>query len=191
VSAVTHRVDTVVPRSIRCMSALAGFISRLRRSWRLLLKELGAFGVVGGVCLMIDLGVFQLLYANTGTGPLLAKLASTVVATTVAYFAQRHWAFGHRARTGLRREYTLFFVVNGVTLLLGLLIVAVVHGPLGYHDALVLQLANIGSIGLGTVIRYVCYRKWVFVGQNDPAAIAHRLYLDRRTVAQQTEQAAA
>jgi putative flippase GtrA len=173
------------------MAQLSDLYARLRRSWRVLLKELGAFGIVGGVCLVIDLGIFQLLYAHAGAGVVLAKLTSTTIATTVAYFAQRHWAFGHRARTGLRREYTLFFAVNGVTLLLGLGIVALVHDALGQREALVLQLANIGSIGLGTVIRYACYRKWVFVASSNPAAVAHRLNLESRAIPRESHQAAA
>ena len=41
-------------------------------------------------------------------------------------------------------------------------LVALVRYPLGQDGALVLQIANIGSIALGTVIRYLCYRRWVF-----------------------------
>jgi len=135
---------------------------RLRTTWRLLLKELSAFGIVGACCFALDVGLFQLLYGVLGTGAVLAKLVSTLVSTTVAYFAHRYWSFSHRARTGLRREYLLFVLVNGLTLLLGLGIVAFVRYPLGQESALVLQAANVVSIGLGTVIRYLCYRQWVF-----------------------------
>jgi putative flippase GtrA len=131
-------------------------------SWRLLIKELGAFGIVGGVCFVIDIGLFQLFYAHLGWGAVTAKLVSTLISMTVAYFAHRYWSFSHRARTGVRREYLLFAVINGLTLVLGLAIVALVRYPLGQDGALVLQIANIGSIALGTVIRYLCYRRWVF-----------------------------
>lgn len=159
---------------------LSGLQARLRASRKALIKELSAFGVVGIVCFVIDLGLFQLLYGPAGAGALTAKLVSTLVSMTVAYFAHRHWSFSHRARTGLRREYTLFFVVNGVTLLLGLALVAFVHFPLGQDGSVPLQLANIASIALGTLIRFVAYRTWVFVGENDPAAVAHRLAQERR-----------
>lgn len=161
--------------------------ARLVAGRRLLVKELSAFGVVGLVCFVIDLGLFQLLYGPLDTGPVTAKLVSTLVSMTVAYFAHRHWSFSHRARTGLRREYSIFFVVNGLTLLLGLAVVAFVHYPLGQDGSLPLQLANIASIGLGTVIRFLAYRKWVFVGENDPAAIAHRLVQERRGQDQSTD----
>jgi putative flippase GtrA len=47
-----------------------------------------------------------------------AKTTSVAVAATSSYFMNRHWTFRHRARTGLRREYTLFFLLNGVGLLI-------------------------------------------------------------------------
>ena len=137
-------------------------IGRLRASWRLLLKELSAFGVVGVVCFFIDVGLFQVLYAHTGTGAVTAKLLSTLVSMTVAYLGHRYWSFSHRARTGVRREYVLFAVINGGTLLLSLGIVAGVRYGLDQDGALVLQVANIASIVVGTVIRYLAYRQWVF-----------------------------
>ncbi|MBB3084787.1 GtrA family protein [Geodermatophilus sabuli] len=136
--------------------------SRVRPAWRLLLKELGAFGVVGAVCFVIDLGLFQLLYTSAGLGAVTAKLVSTLVSMTAAFLGHRFWSFSHRARTGLRREYPLFAVVNGVTLGLGLAIVAFVRYPLGQEHALVLQAANVVSIGIGSVVRYLAYRRWVF-----------------------------
>jgi putative flippase GtrA len=81
---------------------------------------------------------------------------------TVAYFAHRYWSFSHRARTSVRREYVLFTVINGAALLLGMAVVAIVRYPLGQDSALVLQTANIASIVLSTVLRYLAYRTWVF-----------------------------
>jgi hypothetical protein len=76
--------------------------------------------------------------------------------------------------------YSIFFLVNGVTLLLGLSLVALVRYPLGQDGALALQLTNVVSIGLGTVIRFLCYRRWVFVSADAPAAVAHRKNVQRR-----------
>jgi putative flippase GtrA len=140
--------------------------SHVHRTWRLLLKEISAFGVVGAVCFVLDVGLFQVLYVHTGVDAVLAKLISTLVSTTAAYFGHRHWSFSHRARTGLRREYALFVAINGITLLLGLFIVWLVRYPLSQEGVLVLQTANVGSIALGTVLRFLAYRRWVFM---DPA----------------------
>ncbi len=149
---------------------------RLRSAWRLLAKELGAFGVVGALCFLLDVGLFQLLYAGLGVDAVLAKLLATLVSMTAAYVGHRYWSFSHRARTGLRREYLLFAAVNGATLCMGLAIVAFVRHPLGQESALILQAANIASICLGTVVRYLSYRTWVFPARRPeslgPAATA-------------------
>ncbi|MCU1604200.1 MAG: conserved rane protein of unknown function [Modestobacter sp.] len=142
---------------------------RFWNRWRLLVKELSAFGVVGAVCFVIQVGCFQLLYAQLGVGAVTSNLVATVVSMTVAYFAHRYWSFSHRARSSLAREYVLFAAINGVTLLLGLGVVALVRYPLGQDNALVLQVANVGSIVLGTAIRYLSYRQWVFRAPEDDA----------------------
>ena len=137
-------------------------VVRMGTTWRLLLKELSAFGIVGAVCFGIDVVLFQVLYVHVGLGAVTAKFLATLVSMTVAYFAHRYWSFSHRARTGVRREYALFGVVNAVTLLLNLGVVWLVRYPLGQESAFLLQLANVASIAAGTVIRYLAYRRWVF-----------------------------
>jgi putative flippase GtrA len=135
---------------------------RGRPAWRLLVKELSAFGVVGGACFVLDIGLFQLCYAHLGIGAVTSKLLSTLVSLTVAFVAHRYWSFSHRAHSGVRRQYVVFSLINGATLLLSLAVVAVVRYPLGQDGALVLQAANVASIALGTVIRFLGYRRWVF-----------------------------
>lgn len=140
---------------------------------RRLLKELGAFGVVGGFCFLLDLGLFQVLYANLGVGAVTAKVTSTLVSTTVAYLGHRYWSFSHRSQLGQRRAYLLFALINGATLVLGAGIVALVRYPLGQDNVLVIQLANVVSIGLGSALRWLSYRWWVF-----PAPVAPTLPAD-------------
>jgi putative flippase GtrA len=144
-------------------------VERLRDSWRVLGKEVSAFGVVGATCFVLDLALFQLLYVHLGAGAVTSKLVSTLITTSLAFTGHRFWSFSHRARTGLRRESLLFVVVNGVTLGLGLAIVAFVRYALGQDDAVVLQAANVASIAIGTIVRYLCYRHWVFPAFPGPA----------------------
>ena len=157
-----------------------GLRTRVRRSWRLLMKEVAAFGVVGAVCFVVDLGLFHLLYVQVGTGPVIARLISALVSVTLAYLGHRHWSFSHRARTGVRREYGIFFLVNGVTTALGLAAVAVAAHGLGVDGALALQAVNVGSIAVGTLIRFAAYRRWVFVADDAPAAVIYRQNQARR-----------
>jgi putative flippase GtrA len=134
------------------------------------IRELAAFGVVGGVCFLVDVAVFQFLYAHAGADAVLSKLLATTVSMTAAFAGHRFWSFSHRARPGLRREYLRFTGINGATLLLGLGIVAFVRYPLGQESAWVLQAANVLSIGVGTVLRYLAYRQWVFPAMSGPSA---------------------
>jgi putative flippase GtrA len=159
------------PRLVRVLLH-SGLVSVLGTRGRLLLRELGAFGVVGAVGFVIQIGAFQLLYAHLGVGAVTSNLVATIVSMTAAYLGHRYWSFSHRARSGVAREYVLFAVINGVTLMLGLAVIALVRYPLGQDSALVLQVANVGSIVLGTVIRYLGYRRWVCTdpGAEDPQA---------------------
>ncbi len=144
------------------VAAAAGIRATLRDTWRVLLKELSAFGVVGAINFALDVALFQFMYVVIGAEALVAKIVSTSITTTTAYFMHRHWSFAHRERTGIRREYPIFFLVNALTLALSLVMIGVVRYPLGQTSVLVLQLTNIASIAIGTVIRFLAYKRWVF-----------------------------
>jgi putative flippase GtrA len=127
-----------------------------------LVRELMKFGVVGGVAYVVDVGVFNLVLHATDK-PLTSKTVSTVVATTVAYAGNRLWTFRHRSRASLRREYVLFFVLNGVGLLISLACLAVSHYLLGFTSRLADNIAANGvGLALATTFRFWSYRRWVF-----------------------------
>ncbi len=133
----------------------------LRNSWRILLKELTAFGAVGIVALAIDIGIFTALQDG---GALKAKALSTVVSTTFAYFGNRHLSFSHRARTGLGRETSFFFGINLITLIFSELVIALFVYPLHYdHGSTMVALVNLGTIGIGTIFRFWTYKRFVFL----------------------------
>lgn len=146
---------------------LTDVIVAVKGSWRLLLKEISAFGVVGIVNFAVDLGIYQLMYAQLHQGALVSKVISTAVTSTLAYFMHRYWSFSHRARTGLRREYLLFIVLSALSLLMGLLVIGMVRYGLGRTDVFALQLANITSIFVGAVFRFWAYKRWVFPPKED------------------------
>ncbi len=146
----------------RLVTAVTARVQRRSRSPWAVVRHLGAFGVVGGIGFVIEVGLFQLLYGHLGSGAVAAKAVATVVAMTVAFFGHRHWSFAHRARTGFKREYPMFLAINGLTLLLGLAIVAFARYGLDLTSAWALQGANLISIAVGTVVRYLMYRQWVF-----------------------------
>jgi putative flippase GtrA len=130
-----------------------------------LIHELAKFGVVGAVAFLVDVGVFNLLrHGAMSDKPLTAKLISTVLATTVAYFGNRHWTFRHRERSGLKREYTLFFAFNAVGLAIALSCLWISHYVLGFTSALADNIAaNVVGMAFGTIFRFWSYRKFVFL----------------------------
>lgn len=151
---------------------------RFETPWQVLAKELSAFGVVGAINFVIDTAIFNEMHFAVGLGVLTSKVLSTSVSTTLSYFMNRHWSFSHRARTGLRREYGLFFLLNFIALLIGLAVLGLVHYGLGFDDRLALNVANWAGIGLGTVFRFWSYKRWVFMTEEkaarsrEPAGVA-------------------
>ena len=136
-------------------------LSRLRGSWRILIKELAAFGLVGAVGFAIDISLFNLFFSD---GQIVAKCISTTIATIVTYFGNRYFSFSHRARSGIGRETSVFFGINVITLLLSLAVIAVFEYPLGFkHHLLVMNVANLATIGIGTVFRFWSYKRFVFL----------------------------
>lgn len=133
-----------------------------------LAHQIAKFGVVGLVALVVDVGLFNVLRFAGGEGPLYdkpltAKIVSVVVATTVAYIGNRIWTFSDRGRTSYLREYFLFFVLNGVALLITLGCLWFSHYALGLTSPLADNIsANFIGLGLGTLFRFWSYRRWVF-----------------------------
>jgi len=127
-----------------------------------LVRELMKFGVVGGVAFIVDITLFNLLLHATDK-PLTSKFISTVVATTVAYAGNRTWTFRKRGRSGVRREYVLFFLLNAVGLMISLTVLAISHYLLDFTSQLSDNIAaNVVGLALGTAFRFWSYRRWVF-----------------------------
>jgi putative flippase GtrA len=136
--------------------------SYLRNSWRILLKEITSFGVVGLASLVIDLSIYNAFGAHVGW--LKAKFVSTIVATAFAYIGNRYLSFSHRARTSIGRETGFFFGINIVVLVFSELILGLVAYPFNQrHDHVVMNVVNLLTIALGTVFRFWSYKRFVFL----------------------------
>jgi putative flippase GtrA len=145
-------MTTIRPASLR---------EHLRSSWRILLKEVTAFGLVGALAFVIDLGVFTWLAPH---GALKAKAVSTVVATLFAYVGNRHLSFSHRARTSIGRETSFFFGINLVVLILSELVIGFFVYALHYgHASTMVFAVNVATIVLGTLFRFWAYKRFVFL----------------------------
>ncbi|MEV5554340.1 GtrA family protein [Nonomuraea wenchangensis] len=146
-------------------------VKRLYERFSSLVHELAKFGSIGAVAFVIDTGLLNFCHVVIGLGPLTSKLVATVVSTTFAYLGNRYWTFRHREQTGLGREYFLFFLLNGIALLFGILTIGFTTYTLGLNDTLSVNIANIVGVGLGTLFRYWSYKKWVFLEATEPIPV--------------------
>jgi putative flippase GtrA len=146
----------------------SSLIEHVRGSWRILVKEITAFGLVGAVGFLIDLSLFNLFFND---GQIVAKTISTTVATCVTYVGNRYLSFSHRARSKLRREAGFFFLINLIALLGSLVVIGIFSYPLHFkHHLLVMNLVNLFTIGMGTVFRFWAYKRFVFLHPDRVAA---------------------
>lgn len=141
---------------------------RLPNAARRLAHEVARFGTVGAVAFVVDVTTFNLLRYAGGEGPLYgkpltAKVISVVVATVVAYLGNRFWTYRHRRHRGYAREYVMFFVFNGIGLLIALACLWFSHYVLDLTSPLADNIAaNVIGLGLSTLFRFWSYRTYVF-----------------------------
>lgn len=141
-------------------------LTQLYRRFRHRIHEMGKFGIVGGVSYLVDTALFVLLVLVMES--LTAKTLATLVAASVAFVGNRFWTWRHRARSGLAREYGLYFALNGIGLAIALACLGVSHYGLGavwpaFQTPLAdVVAANVVGLGAGTSFRFWSYRRFVF-----------------------------
>lgn len=143
------------------------WLAQLYRRFRELIHEIGKFGVVGAVAYGADTAIY--VAARLYVEPLTAKTIATVVAATLAFLGNRFWTWRHRERSGLAREYALYFFLNAVALGIALGVVAVNYYGLGavwpsvFRTTLAdLVAAQIIGVAAGSAFRFWSYRRFVF-----------------------------
>ncbi|MGR8010176.1 GtrA family protein [Streptomyces hypolithicus] len=125
-------------------------------------REFVKFGAVGGVGLLVDLGVFNLLRHLTDIPVVRASIVATVVAIGCNYLGFRYFTYRERDKRRRTRELTLFllFSVIGLVIQSGVLYAAT-YG-FGWDSPLQSNIFKFIGIGIATVFRFWSYRTWVF-----------------------------
>ncbi len=142
------------------MKLVRGLYERFRH----LIHEAAKFGVVGVVGVLITNGGYAVLHNSFGMGPVTATTIATIVATAVSYVANRYWSFRHRERTSVARESVIFFILNGVGLLIQDAVVAFNFYILGNGQNRAAEFIALNTgIALATLFRFWSYRKWVWL----------------------------
>jgi len=157
-----------------------GILGRVRGTVDVLYREMLKFGVVGAAAFVIDAGGFNLLVYGGGNGPLrhkllTAKIISATASIVFAWLGNRYWTFRHRRRPQVHHELILFFLVNGIGLLIAVACLGFSRYVLGHDSALANNVSGtfVGT-ALGTLFRFWAYRRFVFSAGfgSGPAAAA-------------------
>ena len=142
-------------------------MDRLRGVVSIFWREVAKFGVIGAVAFVIDFGGFNLLFYGPLEGRLAtSKIISGVAATLFAWIGNRMWTFRHRRSRPAHHEAMLFFLVNGVGLILSTLYLNATHDLLHMDSRLAVNINTIIGIGLATIFRFWAYRQFVFSGEH-------------------------
>ena len=150
-------------------------IHDLYERFRVLIHEVAKFGIVGGLAFVLTIVLVNVFHSGAHLGPIAAVTLANILATVFAFIGNKFWAFRHRKGSHWSRESFLFFVFNGVGILINDGVVAAVHYGLGLTGNLAFNAANLFGIGLATLFRLYSYRRWVF------------LWAERRAAAEQLE----
>jgi putative flippase GtrA len=126
------------------------------------------FGVVGLVGFAVDIGIFNtLLLGVAGDGwwshPVGAKFVSTSAAIVVNWIGNRFWTFRHDRHHHVVREFVEFVAASVLGMGVTLAFVWFTHDILGFTSLLADNIsANVVGLALGTAVRFVLYRYWVW-----------------------------
>jgi putative flippase GtrA len=144
-----------------------GLLDRIRDVIDIFWREVAKFGVIGAVAFLIDFGGFNLLFYGPLAGHLTtSKIISGVAATAFAWMGNRVWTFRHRRSRPAHHEAMLFFVVNGIGLVISTLWLNFTHDVLDLTSRGAVNLNTIIGIGLATIFRFWAYRQFVFAGEH-------------------------
>jgi putative flippase GtrA len=134
-------------------------------------RQLLTFAAIGGVGLVLDVGIFNLLTmtvlsAHVPGGPLVAKAISTTVAIAANWIGNRTLTFRSERRPDAAREAVEFALVSLAGSAISLACLWLTHYGLGFTSRLADNVsANVIGLLAGSAFRFVAYRSWVFRGR--------------------------
>ncbi len=131
-----------------------------------LTREVGTFLGVGGVGYVVDVGAFNLLRSVAPFAtldPSVARTLAVAVAMVVTYVGNRTLTWSGQPTGDRRREVALFVLFNIVGFGFSVVTLVISHDLLGLTSRLADNVsANVVGLALGTVFRFLTYRRFVF-----------------------------
>lgn len=133
---------------------------------RRLSPELLTFLAVGGTGYVVDVGAFNVLRSSplfATIHPTWSKIVAVALAIVVTYVGNSALTWRHRRATDRRQEMGLFVLFNVIGLGFSVVALVISHDLLGLTSRFADNIsANVIGLALGTVFRYVTYRRYVF-----------------------------
>ena len=177
---MTGTLDRRRERVDRPVTVARGLYVRFRH----IIHEFAKFGIIGVIGLAITNIGYVLMHSH-GVGPVTSTTIATIIATVVAYVGNRYWSFRHRERTSVPREGTIFFVLNGIGLLIQDTVVAFNSYALHLeHHKVAEFLALNGGIAIATVFRFWSYRRFVWAAPASDVGTGAAAQLDAEHLGQ-------
>lgn len=125
-------------------------------------REVAKFGTVGGVGVLVNLLVFNLVRHVTDLQVVRAGVVATVVAIACNYLGFRYFAYRDRDKTRRTRELTLFLLFSAIGLVVENGVLYVATYGFGWDTPLQNNVFKFVGIGVATLFRFWSYRTWVF-----------------------------
>ena len=126
------------------------------------------FLAVGGTGYVVDVTVFNVLRSIqpfATLDPSVARTLAVVAAMCVTYLGNRTLTWRDHASGDRRREVALFVLFNIIGFGFSVVTLFVSHDVLGLTSGLADNIsANVIGLALGTLFRYVTYKRFVFAG---------------------------
>jgi putative flippase GtrA len=137
------------------------FARKLYERFRHFIHEVAKFGIVGGIAFVVTELAFNVLI-QLGADSFAANAGATLIAAVVAFVGNRYWTFRNRHRSGMGRETALFFLLNGVGVLIQQACIELAKHEFGRNDKFTVNAAFLVGVMLATLFRFWSYRKWVW-----------------------------
>ncbi|WP_082966129.1 GtrA family protein [Gallibacterium salpingitidis] len=122
----------------------------LTSSYKIIIK----FLIVGGICTILDLFIYMLLFEPIGI--LCSKAFSMTISTIVNYFLNKLWSFSRR-NSYLKTEITKYMISQFLNILINTGINSITFNII--NDKM---LSFLMATGIATIFNYTLQRYWVF-----------------------------
>jgi putative flippase GtrA len=125
-------------------------------------REVAKFGAVGGVGVLVNIAVFNLVRHATNLQVVRASIVATVVSIAFNYVGFRYFTYRDREKTGRTKELGLFLFFSAIGLVIENGVLYAVTYGMGWDSSLQSNIAKFAGIGVATLFRFWSYRSWVF-----------------------------